>query len=80
MTTSNVVEIPSSQPLLHQRGLEVQGFGTLRQLPIAVRNAITRTAANRDDGTNDLLMGDMLRCHELQVWLLAEHLVDIRAV
>jgi starvation-inducible DNA-binding protein len=45
-----------------------------------VRDGITRTAANRDDGTNDLLMGDVLRCHELQVWFLAEHLVDIRAV
>ena len=41
-----------------------------------VRNAITATAANRDDGTNDMLMSDVLRRHELQVWFLAEHLVD----
>ncbi len=41
-----------------------------------VRDAITRTAANRDDGTNDLLMSDVLRRHELQVWFVAEHLVD----
>ena len=41
-----------------------------------VRDAITATAANRDDGTNDMLMGDVLRRHELQVWFLAEHLVD----
>jgi starvation-inducible DNA-binding protein len=40
------------------------------------RDAITRTTANRDDGTNDLLMGDVLRRHELQVWFLAEHLVE----
>jgi starvation-inducible DNA-binding protein len=40
-----------------------------------VREAITRTTSNRDDGTNDLLMGDVLRRHELQVWFLAEHLV-----
>ena len=45
-----------------------------------VRDAITRTTANRDDGTNDLLMGDVLRRHELQVWFLAEHLVDTPAV
>jgi starvation-inducible DNA-binding protein len=45
-----------------------------------VRDAITRTAANRDDGTNDMLMGDVLRRHELQVWFLAEHLVDTPAV
>jgi len=45
-----------------------------------VRDAIGRTADNRDDGTNDLLMGDVLRRHELQVWFLAEHLVDTPAV
>ena len=45
-----------------------------------VRDAITRTMANRDDGTNDLLMSDVLRRHELQVWFLAEHLVDTPAV
>lgn len=41
-----------------------------------IREGITKTAANRDDGTNDLLMGEVLRTHELQVWFLAEHLVD----
>ncbi|MDQ1515196.1 MAG: starvation-inducible DNA-binding protein [Actinomycetota bacterium] len=45
-----------------------------------IRDAITRTAANRDDGTNDMLMGDVLRRHEMQVWFVAEHLVDTPAV
>jgi starvation-inducible DNA-binding protein len=45
-----------------------------------IRDAITRTTANRDDGTNDLLMGDVLRRHELHVRFLAEHLVDTPAV
>jgi starvation-inducible DNA-binding protein len=45
-----------------------------------VREAVTLTAGNRDDGTNDLLMSDVLRRHELQVWFLAEHLVDTPAV
>jgi len=45
-----------------------------------VRDAITRTAANRDDGTNDMLMGDVLRTNELQVWFVAEHLVNVPAV
>ena len=45
-----------------------------------VRDAITRTAVNRDDGTNDLLMGDVLRTHEMQVWFVAEHLVDVPVV
>jgi starvation-inducible DNA-binding protein len=46
---------------------------------IETRDAISATADNRDDGTNDLLMGDVLRRHELQVWFLAEHLVDTPA-
>ena len=41
-----------------------------------VRAAIAQTAQNRDDGSNDLLMGDILRTNEQQVWFLAEHLVD----
>jgi starvation-inducible DNA-binding protein len=42
----------------------------------AVRAAIERTARNGDGGSNDLLIGDVLRTHEQQVWFLAEHLVD----
>jgi len=42
----------------------------------AVRAAIEQTAQNGDGGSNDLLMGDVLRTHEQQVWGVAEHLVD----
>ena len=41
-----------------------------------VRNAIKQTANNDDEGSNDLLVSQVLRTHELQVWFLAEHLVD----
>jgi starvation-inducible DNA-binding protein len=44
------------------------------------RDAVGRTADNRDDGTNDMLMGDVLRTNELQVWFVAEHLVSIPVV
>jgi starvation-inducible DNA-binding protein len=33
-----------------------------------------------DDGTNDLLLSDLIRTNELQVWFLAEHLVDVPLV
>jgi starvation-inducible DNA-binding protein len=33
-----------------------------------------------DDGTNDLLVSDVVRTNELQVWFLAEHLVDVPLV
>jgi len=41
-----------------------------------VRSAIEKTEASRDWGSNDLLMSDVLRRHELQVWFVAEHAVD----
>ena len=33
-----------------------------------------------DDGTNDLLVSDVVRTNELQVWFLAEHVVDVPLV
>lgn len=41
-----------------------------------LRVAIDKTAANQDSSTNDLLVSQVLRTHETQVWFLAEHLVD----
>ena len=31
---------------------------------------------NDDVGTNDLLVSDVVRTNEMQVWFLAQHLVD----
>jgi len=44
-----------------------------------------RTLAHRateigDDGTNDLILSDVLRPNELEVWFLSEHLVDVPLV
>lgn len=33
-----------------------------------------------DDGTNDMVISDVLRTNELQVWFLSEHLVDMPLV
>lgn len=33
-----------------------------------------------DDGTNDLVVSEVLRTNELQVWFLSEHLVDVPLV
>lgn len=46
----------------------------------AVREAIEATEKNGDWGTNDLLMSDVLRRHELQVWFVSQHLVDVPLV
>lgn len=44
-----------------------------------VRDAARRSAEVGDDGTNDLLISEVLRTNELQVWFIAEHLVDTPA-
>jgi starvation-inducible DNA-binding protein len=35
-----------------------------------------RAAAAGDDGTNDLLVSEVVRRNELQAWFVAEHVVD----
>ncbi len=40
------------------------------------REGIEQTEKSKDWGSNDLLMSDVLRRNELQVWFVAEHLVD----
>jgi starvation-inducible DNA-binding protein len=38
--------------------------------------AAKRAEEAEDDGTNDLLVSDVIRTNQLQVWFLAEHLVE----
>ena len=40
------------------------------------RAAARKAASLGDDGTNDLLVSDVIRTNEFQVWFLAEHLVN----
>lgn len=39
-----------------------------------------RASELQDDGTNDLLVSEVLRTNELQVWFLSEHLVNVPLV
>lgn len=45
-----------------------------------VREGARLAALNGDDGTNDLLVTDVLRTNEKQVWFLSEHLVPMPEV
>jgi starvation-inducible DNA-binding protein len=40
------------------------------------RELAKRASTLGDDGTNDLVVSDVLRTNELQMWFLSEHLVD----
>src|SRR5207244_1568119 len=45
-----------------------------------VRKLASRASTIGDDGTNDLVVSDVLRTNELQVWFLSEHLVNVPLV
>ena len=44
------------------------------------RKLARRAGELGDDGTNDLVVSEVLRGNELQVWFLSEHLVDVPLV
>jgi starvation-inducible DNA-binding protein len=48
----------------------------LKEARSMARNAVE----HGDDGTNDLLVSDIIRRNELQVWFVAEHVVDVPIV
>ena len=45
-------------------------------LILEVRRGADKSAQVGDQGTNDLLVSQVLRTNEMQVWFLSEHLVD----
>jgi starvation-inducible DNA-binding protein len=61
----------------------VQVSRLLHAHEIVLKEARTmaRLAAERDDqGTNDLLVSDVIRTNEMQAWFVAEHVVDTPVV
>ncbi len=61
-----------SVPLMLDRLLEAH-----RHVIERVRAAIEATEESGDWSSNDILMSDVLRRHELQVWFVSEHVVDV---
>jgi starvation-inducible DNA-binding protein len=61
--------------------VQISRLLTAHQIVIQGAHAAARKASEMgDDGTNDLLAGDVLRTNEMQVWFLSEHLVDVPTV
>ena len=44
------------------------------------RTMARQASESADDGTNDVLVSEVIRTNELQVWFLSEHLVDVPMV
>ncbi|MGZ5093245.1 MAG: Dps family protein [Burkholderiales bacterium] len=47
---------------------------------LEARTMAKQAAEAGDDGTNDLLVSDVIRTNEMQVWFLSEHLVNVPMV
>jgi DNA-binding ferritin-like protein len=52
----------------------------MTELIAQTRQLSPRAALSEDDGTNDVLVSDVLRSNEMQVWFLSEHLVHVPLV
>jgi starvation-inducible DNA-binding protein len=71
------------RPPKGRESVPVQISRLLHAHEIVLKEARTmaRLASERqDDGTNDLLVSDVIRTNELQVWFVAEHVVDTPVV
>ena len=49
-------------------------------LAAEARTMARLAAKSGDDGTNDLLVSDVIRGNEKQVWFLSQHLVNVPLV
>jgi starvation-inducible DNA-binding protein len=47
---------------------------------LSSRSMAKQAANSGDDGTNDMIVSDVIRTNELQVWFVAEHVVDMPLV
>ena len=66
----DVAEIPTRSDLLH-----------VHEIVLREARATARVAAEAgDDGTNDVVVSDVVCRNELQVWFVAGHLVDAPVV
>jgi starvation-inducible DNA-binding protein len=71
------------RPPKGRESVPVQISRLLHAHEIVLKEARTmaRLASERDDdGTNDLVVSDVIRTNELQVWFVAEHVVDTPVV
>lgn len=76
--TSTIPRVPRGReepPVQISRLLEAHEIVLL-----SARSMAKQAAAGGDDGTNDLLVSDVIRANELQAWFLAEHVVEVPLV
>src|SRR5438552_2231109 len=61
--------------------VQISRLAHAHEIILEEARSMARQAAERgDDGTNDLLVSDVIRGNEKQVWFVSEHLVDVPLV
>jgi len=55
-------------------------LGAHEEILLESRSMAKEADQNGDDGTNDLLVSDVIRTNELQAWFVSEHVVDVPLV
>ena len=51
-----------------------------QEILLECRSMAKQADEDGDDGTNDLLVSDVIRTNELQAWFVSEHVVDVPLV
>lgn len=75
---TNIPRVPKGR---EEVPVQISRLLTAHEIILQGARASAKKAAEMDDdGTNDLLVSDVIRTNELQVWFVAEHLVDVPLV
>jgi starvation-inducible DNA-binding protein len=73
--------IPRPPKGREQPAVQISRLLHAHEIILEEARSMAREAARAgDDGTNDLLVSDLIRTTEKQVWFLAEHLVNVPVV
>jgi starvation-inducible DNA-binding protein len=73
--------IPRAPKGREEAPMQVSRLLHAHEIVLEEARSMARAAATAgDDGTNDLLVSDVIRANESQVWFLSEHLVDVPLV
>jgi starvation-inducible DNA-binding protein len=75
--TTRIPRAPKGREPVHAQLVRIlQAHETILE---AARKAAKEASESGDDGTNDLLAGDVIRTNEMQVWFVSEHLREPRS-
>ncbi len=78
---AEATSIPCSPKGREEAPVQISRLLYAHELTLQAARSMAKQAAQiGDDGTNDMIVGDVIRPNEFQVWFLSEHLVDMPLV